>query len=249
MYHRLKRWCGSDDTKTSTNNQDGSEDSGGSSTSAVLDWAVDVPVVDGARISVSRHSDSKVQTTVKGAQAQHIGKIVCVAGNETDREASTTHSGMLASSFKKNLMKTETEEIFRSSITAILEALLKSCRRIGTFSWNESSLRKVRERERYDSVWRGWFFLTRSKTFNSNNKIVKERIWITVNLTIQNCSEGRRWDECVCEPVQDFQDYTCKCPRSLNMSRRRRTSPSCVSKWFVGKTRRMRRNHKKRFMV
>ena len=81
-----------------------------------------MPVVDGARISVSRHSDSKVQKTVKSAQAQYIGKIVCVAGNEIDREASTTHSVMLASSFKKkglgrktnhqDLMKTETEEIF-----------------------------------------------------------------------------------------------------------------------------------------
>ena len=69
---------------------------------------------------MSRHSDSKVQKTVKGAQAQYIGKIVCVAGNEIDREASTTHSGMLASSFKKgldrktnhqDLMKIETEEM------------------------------------------------------------------------------------------------------------------------------------------
>ena len=81
-----------------------------------------MPVVECARISVSRHSDSKVQKTVKGTQAQYIGKIVCVVGNETDRAASTTHSGMLASSFKKkgldrktnhqDLMKTETEEMF-----------------------------------------------------------------------------------------------------------------------------------------
>ena len=81
-----------------------------------------MPVVDGARISVSRHSDSKAQKTVKGAQAQYIGKIVCGAGNEIDREASTTHSGMLASSFKKkgldrktnhqDFVKTETEEMF-----------------------------------------------------------------------------------------------------------------------------------------
>ena len=70
-----------------------------------------MPLVDGARISVSRHSDSKVQKTVKSAQAQYIGKIVCGAGNEIDRDASTTHSGMLASSFKKKLMKTETEEM------------------------------------------------------------------------------------------------------------------------------------------
>ena len=66
-------------------------------------------------------SDSKAQKTVKGAQAQYIGKIVCGAGNEIDREASTTHSGMLALSFKKkgldrktnqqDFMKTETEEM------------------------------------------------------------------------------------------------------------------------------------------
>ena len=47
-----------------------------------------MPVFDGVCISVSRHSDSKV----------YIGKIVCVAGNEIDREVSTTHDGMLASS-------------------------------------------------------------------------------------------------------------------------------------------------------
>ena len=53
----------------------------------------------------------------------------------------------------------------------------------------------------------------------------------------------------VCEPVQEVQGYTCECPRSQNMSRRRRTSPSCVSKWFVGVTRRIRRYHKKRLVV
>ena len=31
-------------------------------------------------------------------QTQYIGKIVCVAGNEIDREVSTTHDGILASS-------------------------------------------------------------------------------------------------------------------------------------------------------
>ena len=41
-------------------------------------------VVDPVRISVSRHSDSKVQKIVKDAQAQYNGKIVCVAGNEID---------------------------------------------------------------------------------------------------------------------------------------------------------------------
>ena len=81
-----------------------------------------MPVVDGARISVSRHSDSMVQKTVQSAQVQYIDKIVCVVGSEIDREAVTTDSGMLASRFKKkgldrktnhqDLMKTETEEIF-----------------------------------------------------------------------------------------------------------------------------------------
>ena len=76
----------------------------------------------GVRISVSRHSDSKVQKIVKDAQAQYIGKITGVAGNEMDREVSTTHSGMLASSFELNgldqktnhqeFTKTEIEEIF-----------------------------------------------------------------------------------------------------------------------------------------
>ena len=50
----------------------------------------------GVRISVSKHSDSKVQKI--GAQDQYIGKIVCAAGSEIDREVSTTHDGMLASS-------------------------------------------------------------------------------------------------------------------------------------------------------
>ena len=38
-----------------------------------------MPVVDGVRISVSRHNDSKVQKI--GAQDQYIGEIVCVAGS------------------------------------------------------------------------------------------------------------------------------------------------------------------------
>ena len=43
----------------------------------VFDLVVNVPVVDCVRISVSRHSDSKVQKTIKSAQAQYLGKIVC----------------------------------------------------------------------------------------------------------------------------------------------------------------------------
>ena len=72
-------------------------------------------------------------------------------------------------------------------------------------------------------------YLSRSKTFNSNNKIVKERIWITVKLTIQKlCSEDAtltsellRLNTASFEPIQGVQEYTCEYPRSLNMSRRR----------------------------
>ena len=46
-----------------------------------------MPVVDGVRISVSKHCDSKV----------YIDTIACVAGSEIDREVLTTHDGMLAS--------------------------------------------------------------------------------------------------------------------------------------------------------
>ena len=121
-----------------------------------------MPFVDGVRISESRHSDSKVQ---------YIGKIVCVAGNEIDREASTTHSGMLASSFKKkgldqktnhqNFMKTETR-LRRSS-----------------FDWSHSNTRSIIcAGEQMQKNW--------NVQFNSNNKIVKERIWIAENWKIQN---------------------------------------------------------------
>ena len=51
-----------------------------------------MPFVDGVCLSVSRHSYPKVK---------HIDKIVCVGGSESDREASTKHSGMLGSSFKE----------------------------------------------------------------------------------------------------------------------------------------------------
>ena len=50
-------------TEPSTNNRDDSGDSGGCSTSSVLNLVVNVPVVDGVRISVSRHNDSKVHKT------------------------------------------------------------------------------------------------------------------------------------------------------------------------------------------
>ena len=58
---------------------------------------------------------------LKGAQVQYIGKIMCVAGSEIDREVSITHCEMLASNSRRrldrkinhqDLMKTEIEEIF-----------------------------------------------------------------------------------------------------------------------------------------
>ena len=38
---------------------------------------------------------------LKGAQVQYIGKIMCVAGSEIDREASIKHSEMLASNSRR----------------------------------------------------------------------------------------------------------------------------------------------------
>ena len=56
--------------------------------------------------------------------------------------------------------------------------------------------------------------------FNSNNKIVKERIWIAVKLTIQNRvvkvdeSNARKSDL-----IQEVQDYTCRMSKkSKNVS-------------------------------
>ena len=38
---------------------------------------------------------------LKGAQVQYIGKIMCVAGSEIDREVSITHREMLASNSRR----------------------------------------------------------------------------------------------------------------------------------------------------
>ena len=62
-----------------------------------------MPVVDGVCISVSSHSDSKVQKTVKSAQVQYIDNIACVVGSEIDPEVSITHDGMLASSSRRRV--------------------------------------------------------------------------------------------------------------------------------------------------
>ena len=47
---------------------------------------------------MSRHSDSKVQKTVQGAQAQNIGKILCGTGNEIDRRS--IHNAQWKACFK-----------------------------------------------------------------------------------------------------------------------------------------------------
>ena len=39
---------------------------------------------------------------LKGAQVQYIGKIMCVAGSEIDREVSITHREMLASNSRRS---------------------------------------------------------------------------------------------------------------------------------------------------
>ena len=74
-------------------------------------------------------------------------------------------------------------------------------------------------------------YLSCSKTFNSNNKIVKERIWIAMKLTIQNrVAKVDVETNARSRPTQGVQDYT-------------------YDKWFAGVTLRIRRNHKKRLVV
>ena len=87
-------------------------------------------------------------------------------------------------------------------------------------------------------------FLPRSKTIKANNRTMKKPLGYTSEDAID---EGIASNEyCVCEPIQAVQDYTCKCPRSQNLSRRRRKSPPCMTKWFVGVTHGIRRKHSRR---
>ena len=122
---------------------------------------------------------------LKGAQVQYIGKIACVAGSEIDREVSITHSEMLASNSRRvldqktnyqDLMKTEIEGLRLTKATAIPEVSFAK----------ESKCKKELERS-FEKLIQGKSvnvsdmtvtdedgYLSRSKTFNSNNKIVKE---------------------------------------------------------------------------
>ena len=93
-------------------------------------------------------------------------------------------------------------------------------------------------------------YLSRSKTFNSNNKIVKERIWIAMKLTIQN-----RVAKVDVEPNARSRTYSKSSRlhvRMFKMSEHEQEtsneSPMC-DKWFADVTRRIRRNHKKRLVV
>ena len=82
------------------------------------------PYTAGRARSLLREILSSTQVKLlelKGAQVQYIGKIMCVAGSEIDREVSITHNEMLASNSRRgldrkinhqDLMKTEIEEIF-----------------------------------------------------------------------------------------------------------------------------------------
>ena len=93
-------------------------------------------------------------------------------------------------------------------------------------------------------------YLSRSKKFNSNNKIAKERIWIAVKLTIQN-----RVAKVDVEPNARSRTYSKSSRLHVRMFKKSEheqetsnESPMC-DKWFAGVTRRIRKNHKKRLEV
>ena len=80
-------------------------------------------------------------------------------------------------------------------------------------------------------------YLSCSKTFNSNNKTVKERIWIVVKLTIRNCvvkvdESNARSRTC----SKKFKITYEKCPRSQKREQQQkwlRTSHSCITSWLL----------------
>ena len=86
-------------------------------------------------------------------------------------------------------------------------------------------------------------YLSRSKTIKENSKIVKKPLGYTSEDAIDERIVSIEYR--VCEPIQGVQDCTCECPRSQNLSRRRRTSPPCMTKWSVCVTHRTRRKHNK----
>ena len=93
-------------------------------------------------------------------------------------------------------------------------------------------------------------YLSRSNTLNSNNKTVKERIWIAVKLTIQN-----RVAKVDVEP--NARSRTCSKSSRLHLrmfkkpEHEQKTSNEypMFDTWYAGVTRRIRRNHKKRLVV
>ena len=92
-------------------------------------------------------------------------------------------------------------------------------------------------------------YLSRGRTFNSNNKIVKERTWIAVKLTIQN-----RVAKVDVESNARSRTYSRNSRLHVRMSKKSEHEQEASNesfmydKWFVGVTRRIRRNHKKRFV-
>ena len=93
-------------------------------------------------------------------------------------------------------------------------------------------------------------YLSRSKTFNSNNKIVKERIYIAVKLTILN-----RVAKVDVEP--NARSRTCSKSSRLHVRVFKKSEHEketlnesyMYDEWFAGVTRMIRRNHKKRLVV
>ena len=81
-----------------------------------------------------------------------------------------------------------------------------------------------------------------SKTFNSNNKIVKERIWITVKLTIQN-----RVAKVDVEPNARSRTYSRSSRLHARMFKESKHEQEASNgsfmydKWFAGVTRTIRK--------
>ena len=73
--------------------------------------------------------------------------------------------------------------------------------------------------------------------FNSNNKIVKESIWIAVKLTIsESCSGGRRVEREKSNLFKKFKTTRAQCPRSQKREQQQkwlRTSHSCTTSWLL----------------
>ena len=79
--------------------------------------------------------------------------------------------------------------------------------------------------------------MSRSKTFNANNKIVKERIWIAVKLTIQN-----RVAEVDDEPNERSRTYSRSSRPHVRLFKKSEHEQEASNEFF-GVTRRIKKNH------